>query len=114
MLHTAINMEVVQDRDRFFMYWLRELGIEKGKTFNLFWSIVVYDADTRCIIDNRSGAAGGKATAGSKTKGLRMNADGSYYVLLGPDAPPKGWEANHVQTLPGRGWFPYMRMYGAT
>ena len=34
MLHTAINMEVVQDRDRFFMYWLRQLGIEKGKPFN--------------------------------------------------------------------------------
>ncbi|MGB5407522.1 MAG: hypothetical protein WBN43_12145, partial [Thiogranum sp.] len=40
--------------------------------------------------------------------GLMASAFGSYYVLLGPDAPPKGWEANHVQTLPGRGWFPYM------
>jgi hypothetical protein len=39
--------------------------------------------------------------------------DGSNYVPLGPDALPKGWEANQVQTLPGRGWFPYMRMYGA-
>ena len=67
-----------------------------------------------CIIDNRKGPAGGKATAGSKTKGIRKNADGSYCVLLGPDTPPKGWEANHVQTLPGRGWFPCMRMYGAT
>jgi hypothetical protein len=44
---------------------------------------------------------------------VRKNADGSFYVLLSPDAPPEGWEANHVQTLPGRGWFPYMRMYGA-
>jgi hypothetical protein len=34
MLHTAVNREVVQDRDRFFMYWLRQLGIEKGKPFN--------------------------------------------------------------------------------
>lgn len=24
-----------------------------------------------------------------------------------------GWEANYVQTIPGRGWFPYMRAYGA-
>ena len=37
----------------------------------------------------------------------------SYYMLIGPDSPPKGWEANHVQTIPGRGWFPYMRAYGA-
>jgi hypothetical protein len=50
---------------------------------------------------------------GSKTPDLRKNADGSYYMLLGPDAPPKGWEANHVQTIKGRGWFPYMRAYGA-
>ena len=34
-------------------------------------------------------------------------------MLLGPGNPPKGWEANYVQTLPGRGWFPYMRAYGA-
>ncbi len=232
MLHRGINDEVVQERDRLFMYWLRTLGLEKGKPFNpterqrrvledgtkvgemmaktlvynerlggvlrqnnwrlilggdwgdgiknnqrmqhydifdprarycyeavttspamtiptpgkaqayigkfededgvrlhggdnyviriegpvpaeLFWSVVIYDADTRCIIDNRHGAAGGKATMGSKTPGLRQNADGSYSMLLGPGAPPTGWEANHVQTIPGRGWFPYMRAYGA-
>jgi hypothetical protein len=89
------------------------IRIEKDVPAELFWSVVIYDTDTRTIIDNRQGAAGGKATMGSKTPGLRKNADGSYYMLLGPDAPPKGWEANHVQTLPGRGWFPYMRAYGA-
>jgi hypothetical protein len=89
------------------------IRIDKDIPAELFWSIVIYDTDTRCLIDNRKGAAGGKATMGSKTKGLRKNADGSYYMLLGPDAPPKGWEANHVQTIPGRGWFPYMRAYGA-
>ena len=40
----------------------------------------------------------------------RVNKDGSIYILLGPDAPPKGWEANYVQTLPGRGWFAYFRL----
>lgn len=24
------------------------------------------------------------------------------------------WEANHVQTIPGRGWFRYFRAYGAS
>ena len=90
------------------------IHVEKDVPANLFWSIVIYDADSRGLINNRDGAAGGKATVGSKVEGLRKNADGSFYVLLGPDAPPKGWEANHVQTLPGRGWFPYLRMYGAT
>ena len=34
MLHAAINNDVVQERDRLFMYWLKSLGIEKGKPFN--------------------------------------------------------------------------------
>ncbi len=34
-------------------------------------------------------------------------------MLLGPGDPPKGWEAKYVRTLPGRGWFPYMRAYSA-
>ena len=33
MLHLAINNEEVQERDRLFMYWLKSLGIEKGKPF---------------------------------------------------------------------------------
>jgi hypothetical protein len=65
---------------------------------DLFWSVVIYDTDSRTIPDNRQGAAGGKATMGSKTPGLRKNADGSSYMLLGPDAPPKGWEASPKNT----------------
>ena len=34
----------------------------------------------------------------------KKNADGSFVVMLGPDAPPKGWKGNYVQTLKGRGW----------
>jgi hypothetical protein len=49
----------------------------------------------------------------ARQKACAKNGDGSYYMLLGPDAPPKGWEGNHVQTIPGRGWFPYMQAYGA-
>ena len=43
----------------------------------------------------------------------KKNDDGSFVVMLGPDAAPEGWESNYVRTLPGRGWFPYMRNYGA-
>ena len=55
MLHTAINMEVVQDRDRFFMYWLRQLGIEKGKPFN------PTERQKRILID---GAEAGRTASG--------------------------------------------------
>ncbi len=56
------------------------IRIETDVPAELFWSIVIYDTDTRCLIDNRKGAGGGKATMGSKTEGLRKNADGSYYM----------------------------------
>jgi len=49
---------------------------------------------------------------GSRTEGLRKNDGGSITIMVGPNAPPKGWEANYVRTLPGRAWFPYFRFYG--
>lgn len=33
-LHAILQEEPVEERDRFFMAWLRNLGIEKGKPFN--------------------------------------------------------------------------------
>lgn len=87
--------------------------IEKDPPAKLFWSIVIYDADTRTILDNRKVTEGGKATVGSRTEGLRKNDDGSITMMVGPEAPPKGWEANYVRTLPERGWFPYLRGFGA-
>jgi hypothetical protein len=56
------------------------IRIEGPVPAELFWSMVIYDADTRCIIDNRQGAAGDQATVGSRTQGLRENEDRSYYV----------------------------------
>ena len=232
LLHAAINNEVVAERDRLFMYWLRTLGIERGKPFNpnerqkqallegakvgemmaktfvfserlpgvlreydwryvlggewgdgikytqrmrdydifdprarytyeaqttspsmtvprpgraqgyvakfedsdghrlkgeeryvmefdsappneMFWSLTIYDPDTRVLLDNRNLESGGDVTVDSMGHKPRENADGSFVVMLGPDAPPKGWEGNYVQTLRGRGWFPYIRAYGA-
>ena len=35
----------------------------------------------------------------------KKNKDGSIDIYFAPE-PPKGWEKNHVQTRPRRGWFP--------
>lgn len=73
----------------------------------LFWSAVFYDVETRTLIVNETR----NATVGSRaTKDLQVNEDGSVWVFAGPK-PPKGWESNWVQTVPGRGWFPYVRLY---
>ena len=41
------------------------------------------------------------------------NADGSYNIYFGPDKPARH-ENNWVKTIPGKGWFTTMRMYGPT
>jgi len=53
---------------------------------------------------------GGKATVGSQT-GVEPNEDGSYDIYYGPK-PPKGFEKNWLETIPGKSWFTVIRMYG--
>ena len=47
----------------------------------------------------------------SQDKGFKTNADGSVDVYFGPKAP-EGYENNWVQTIPGKGWFMILRLYG--
>ena len=42
-----------------------------------------------------------------------MNADNSVDVYFGPKPPP-GKESNWVQTMPRKGWFVILRLYGPT
>jgi len=72
-----------------------------------FWSVIVYDNQTRSMLqtDQRF------PSVSSQTKGLLVNADGSVDVYFGPKAPP-GKEKNWVQTIPGKGWFMILRLYG--
>jgi hypothetical protein len=39
------------------------------------------------------------------------NDDGSYTIWFGP-TPPEGQEPNWIETVPGKSWFPMLRLYG--
>ena len=41
-----------------------------------------------------------------------MNADGSVGLYFGP-TPPAGREKNWRQTVPGKGWYTILRLFGA-
>lgn len=75
-----------------------------------FWSIVVYDAETRSMIKNDVQSL---PAIRSLDSDLMQNEDGSFDVYFGPDAP-KGFEDNWVKTNEGDGFFVYMRFYSPT
>jgi len=72
-----------------------------------FWSVIVYDSQTRSMLQTDQQAP----SVSSQDEGFKTNADGSVDVWFGPKAPP-GMEKNWVQTIPGKGWFMILRLYG--
>lgn len=72
-----------------------------------FWSVIVYDNQTRSMVQTNQKAP----SVSSQEKDLKKNADGSVDVFFGPTAPA-GYEHNWVQTIPGKGWFMILRLYG--
>jgi hypothetical protein len=74
----------------------------------IFWSVTLYEAA------NASGLANGQPfpSLGSRNKPAQ-NADGSMDLYFGSKAP-QGKEANWLATVPGRGYFAVLRLYGPT
>lgn len=72
-----------------------------------FWSVVVYDVWTRSMLAN------GQETASKNqyADGIQVNDDGSVDLWFGPQAP-EGRESNWIRTIPGKGWFSILRLYG--
>jgi hypothetical protein len=72
-----------------------------------FWSFMVYDGQTRSMLETDQQLAG----LDSNDQNIKKNADGSVTVWFGPKAPA-GHESNWVQTMPGKGWNSLLRLYG--
>lgn len=72
----------------------------------LFWSVTVYDSDTRSQIQTDQN----KAALRSLFE-LKDAAGETCDLHFGPQ-PPAGQEGRWIRTLPGRGWFVYFRIYG--
>ena len=92
--------------------------LDGGRTYRLrvpkdvpvaqFWSVTVYDNETRCFVDS------GVSPDRSSRDTIAANADGSVDLAFGPAAPAGVPESNWIKTLPGKGWFSYFRLYGPT
>ncbi len=73
-----------------------------------YWSVVLYDADTRSLLGN-----GQPFPSVASNSNLKPNADGSADIYFGP-AGPNDANANWIKTVPGRGYFVAMRLYAPT
>ncbi len=72
-----------------------------------FWSVVVYDPQTRSELQTSQRFP----SKNNQRDNLISNPDGSVDLYFGPEPPP-GKEANWVQTIPGKGWLVLLRLYG--
>ena len=104
------------------LYWLgvrdnTGATLDGGKTYKLtvpqpvpgklFWSVTVYDTDTRSQVDTDQGKAALRSMFELKNVPRTQPTD----LYFGPTAPA-GHENQWIKTIPGKGWFVYFRVYG--
>ena len=104
------------------LYWLglrdNEGGyLDGGNTYKLtvpqpvpaklFWSVTVYDAETRSQV----AADQGRAALRSMFELNDKLGEKSLELYFGPK-PPTGKEGEWIQTIPGKGSYVYFRIYG--
>jgi hypothetical protein len=92
--------------------------LDGGRTYRLriaanppaknFWAVDVYDTQTRSLLVVPSTPYPAIASNDGK---VQADPDGSYDLFFGP-AAPEGRESNWVETIPGKAWFPLVRIYG--
>ena len=73
-----------------------------------FWSVVVYDPQTRSELQTGQPFP----SRNDQRDELVVGDDGAVELWFGPDVPPGGSESNWIQTVPGKGWFAILRLYG--
>jgi hypothetical protein len=84
-----------------------KLSLPKDIPAALFWSVTVYDPVTGSGLDN------GQPFPSLNTMDKpAANADGSTDIYFGPNSPGAG--KNWLRTLPDKGFFVILRLYGPT
>jgi hypothetical protein len=86
-----------------------ELVVPRDVPMLNFWSVVLYDNDTRGMIVNPQGK-----TEVNSRQALVKSADGSVRLVFSPKKPDGAPEANWIQTSPKKGFFAYFRWYSPT
>ncbi len=114
----AMASKTVEFGSQYLNTHLDESGtpLDGGETYKLtvpnggpdkdFWSVVVYDAASRSMLQPTQR----QPTASTYTN-PEVNADGSVDIYFGPKAPA-GKERNWIETVPGKDWTMIFRLNG--
>lgn len=104
------------------LYWLglrdkSGASLDGAKTYKLtvpqpvpgklFWSVTVYDTDTRSQVRTDQGKAALRSLFELKDISTQQPMD----LYFGPTAPA-GHDDRWIKAIPGKGWFVYFRVYG--
>jgi hypothetical protein len=85
---------------------LYRLAVPQPVPAKLFWSVTIYDPETRSEIRTDQGKAALRSLVELK------DANGKSAELFFGPQPPKDAESRWIKTIPGKGWFTYFRIYG--
>ncbi|MEU8901354.1 DUF1254 domain-containing protein [Nocardia sp. NPDC048505] len=83
------------------------LNLPAGIPAKLFWSVAVYDPITASGLDN-----GQRFPSINAMDKPATNSDGSHTISFGPELPAGVDEKNWLRTVPGKGYFVIVRLYG--
>jgi hypothetical protein len=84
-----------------------KLNVPQPVPGKLFWSVTVYDTDTRSQVRTDQE----KAALRSLFELKNVSTTQPTELYFGPQAPA-GKENVWIKTIPGKGWFVYFRVYG--
>jgi hypothetical protein len=90
-----------------------KVTLPKGIPQARFWSLTVYDNQTRSMLDTpqRFPRAGSQ---GFPTPAAIADANGNTIVYFAPERPTGIPASNWIQTTPHKGWFTILRLYSPT
>ena len=115
----AMTAKMVGKGSQYAVAYLDAAGnpLDGGKTYRVhlpqdvpakdFWSFTLYDNQTRAMLQTDQRFPG----LDNNKADLQQNADGSYDIYFGPEAPADN-ASNWIQTVPGKGWNMLFRLYG--
>ena len=87
-----------------------KVTLPKGIPAEKFWSFTLYDTMSRSMLDTpqRYPRAGSQSYP---SPAAEPNPDGSTTVYFGPQQPKGVKRGNWIQTIPGKGFIPALRLY---